>query len=400
MNKLIIYICFYWPLINSCLNIQNFIAKFISQNIAQLIAYSNVLLIILGIFLIKRNAGVLSRMNRLWLIFYIIYYCFGLLAAGVSGFKSPILATLIPVIYFIGFNFLLSDRTQCRMFFKVLTISFVLSALLTLILFRLNFTFNVGGIYEYDLDRASGVYGDANNAALASIIAYVLFDKFYNPSKLLFKGFKAMMLLLIFYSLFVTFSTTGLFVFTIVFFLTNYKFFTGLRLALFGVSIVLLYVGIFSLKSQTKDLDLTKTQIAKVDNIINVLTFNLQDVDNSGRDSLFEHILYYLYKNPILGNGVDFSAAKRGHNTYIGVWVDAGILAFVFFLGILFYYYLKSFSLDKPIRFFSLSILIVLSIFMISLQTVLNQPYLIVLFPFIGYIIDYNDSGQNDFNFF
>ncbi|MEO5991187.1 MAG: O-antigen ligase family protein [Ferruginibacter sp.] len=357
------------------------------------------MLIVIGTILFQKNVEFLSRTNRLWIFFYILYYCFGLLAVGISGFESSILATLIPVVYFVGFHFLLSNKNQFKVFFKVITISFVVSALSTIILYKLNFNLHTGGVYHLDLDRASGLSGDANSAALASIIAYVLFDKFFSTTNIYLRLLKIIILITIFYSLFITFSTTGLFVFAIILFITNYKFFTGIRIILLGAAIVVLYAGIFSLKSQTKDLDLSTAQIYKIDNIINLLTFNLEKVDNSGRGDLIENILPYLYKNPIIGNGVDFSVVMRGHNTYLGVWVDAGVITFLFFLFVLYYFFFKTFSLNLNLRFFAMSILIVLYIFMVSLQSVINQPFLIVLFIFVGYMIDYNKLGKGHLDF-
>lgn len=399
MNKVIVFICFYWPLVSSCLQFQVVVSKFVSPSLAQIVAYSNLVLIIVGLVFIKEHVKTTSKTSRLWFIFYILYYCFGMLATGLSGFQTSIIATLVPVVYFIGFYFLLSNKEQFKIFFKVITFAFVISAFFTIILIKLNFNFSSGGIYFRTLDRAEGLYGDANNAALASIIAYILFDKLYNPSKFMYKILKIVILLTIFYSLFLTFSTTGLFVFTIVLFITNYKFFTGIKLILFAVAIVLFYIGIFTIKSETKDLDLSEAQIDKVDNIINLLTLNLDKVDNSGRGDLVTNVLQYLYENPIIGNGIDFAGAMRGHNTYIGVWVDAGIFAFLFFIFILFYYFFKTLILKLHLRFFAMSILIVLYIFMVSLQSVINQPYLIVLFIFIGYLIDYSkiDEGHLDF---
>lgn len=394
MNKVFVYICFYWPIACSALNIQGFVNMFISNNLSQQLAYFNLLLILAGIFLIKKEPSNFSKTNKTWLIFYIFYYSFSLLASGIQGFNSAILATLVAPIYFIGFYVLLSDHDQFKGFFKILTIVFVIASFFTIYLYEINFNYDGAIIMGWKLDRAEGIYGDANNAALGSIIAYLLFDKFYNPSNVIFRIFKILILLIIFYSLFLTFSTTGLFVFTVIFFITNYKYFTGLRLPLLGILITLLYVGIFALKSQTKNLNLSTAQIYKVDNIINLLTLNIEKVDNSGRGELMENILPYLYENPILGNGVDFSVAMRGHNTYIGVWVDAGIFTFLFFIFMLFFYFLKTFSLNPEHRYFTMSILVVLYIFMISLQTVINQPNLIVLFVFVGYIIDYSKSEK------
>ncbi len=394
MNKLLVYTCFYWPITSSTLNFQGLTNVLISNSLSQKLAYFNVLLILVGIFIVKKEPINFSKTNKIWLIFYIIYYCFALLASGILGFNSSILATSVAPIYFIGFYFLLSDPDQLKPFFKILTVLFVIASIFTIYFFKINFDIDNYGILGRELDRAGGLYGDANNAALVSIIAYILFDKFYNPSTILFRTCKIIILLIIFYSLFLTFSTTGLFVFTIIFFISNYKYFTGFRLVILGILIALFYVGIFSIKSQTKDLDLSPHQIHKIDNVINLLTFNLDKVDNSGRGELMENILPYLYENPFIGNGVDFSVVMRGHNTYIGVWADAGIFTFLFFIFMLCFYFLKAFSLDPEYRYFVMSVLIVLYIFMFSLQTVINQPNLIVIIVLVGYMIDYNKSGK------
>ena len=394
MNKFVVYICFYWPIACSALNIQGFVNIFISNSLSQQLAYLNVLLIIAGIFLIKKEPINFSKTNKLWLIFYIFYYSFALLASGIYGFSSSILATLVAPIYFIGFYCLLSDPDQLKPFFKFLTILFVIISILTIYLFKINFDYDSSGILGWNLDRAGGFYGDANNAALVSIIAYILFDNFYKPSKIIFRTIKILILLVILYSLFLTFSTTGLFVFTVIFFINNYRFFTGLRLIILGILIVLFYVGIFSIKTQTKDLNLSAHQIHKIDNVINLLTFNLEKVDNSGRGELMENILPYLYENPIIGNGVDFSVVMRAHNTYLNIWVDAGIFTFLFFIFMLCFYFFKAFSMDLEKRYFAMSILTAFYIFMFSLQTVINQAYLIVLIVLVGYIIDYNKAGK------
>ena len=394
MNKLLVYICFYWPIASSAFNIQGLLNVFISNSLSQQLAYLNVLLIIAGIFLIKKEPINFSKTNKLWLVFYIIYYSFALLASGIQGFSLYILATLVAPIYFIGFYVLLSDPDQLKPFLKLLTSLFVIASFFTIYLFKINFDIENYGIWGRELDRAGGLYGDANNAALVSIIAYILFDKLYNPSTIVFRACKIIILLIVFYSLFITFSTTGLFVFTVIFFISNYKYFSGFRLVILGILIALLYVGIFSLKSQTKNLNLSAHQIHKIDNIINLMTFNLERVDNSGRGELMENILPYLYENPIIGNGVDFSVIMRAHNTYLNIWVDAGIITFLFFIFMLCFYYLKAFSLNPEQRYFVMSILTVLYIFMFSLQTVINQPNLIVLIVLIGYIIDYSKSDQ------
>jgi hypothetical protein len=99
-------------------------------------------------------------------------------------------------------------------------------------------------------------------------------------------------------------------------------------------------------------------------------------------------MMTYINENPILGNGVYFSTAIRGHNTIFGVWADAGILCFVLFLLILLLYFIKSFTVDSNTKYFSLSVLTILFVFMLTLQTIINQGYLIAIFAFLAYSLE------------
>ncbi|MDW5289363.1 hypothetical protein [Formosa sp. PL04] len=399
MKKIAIFICFIWPLICSCLNLQLLIGTFISVGISQIIAYINLLLLILGIFLIlKKDTGEYSKTAALWIYFFILYYTFGLLANGVTGFINPeysILASLVPFVYFIAFYFFLSNDEFKKTFIKVLTISYFLSSLLTIFFFKINYDFDYGGIPIYPIDRAGGVYGDANNASFVSILTYILVAKMFVPKNKIQYILKIIALFIIFYSLLITFSTTGLFIFSIVFLISNYKFFKGLKLILLGISLIFFYLFLINIKSFTTHLNLNERQLGKINNIVNVLTFNTEEIDSSGRTELVQKLLHYVYENPVFGNGIGFSNFIRGHNTYIGVWGDAGILTFLFFIFMLIIYLLKSLSLDNNLRFFCFSILTTIYIFMLTLQTVINQPYIIVLFIFIGYIIDNKTNVKN-----
>lgn len=398
MSRFIIFICFYFPLVSSCLNFQGLIRKFVSVSLSQYLAYLNICFIIIGIFFFRKKIGELSNTNKLWIIFYIVYYCFALLASGINGFDTTIMATLVAPIYFTGFFFLLSSNYQYKIFIKVLTICLVISSFFTIYFFKINFSYDVSGIIKWQVDRAEGLYGDANNAALTGIISYILFNKFFNPTKRILIVLKSLILLVIIYSIFLTFSTTGLFTLLIIFFITKYKYFTGLKFLLLGIIIILFYIGIFLLKTEKNDLDLSSAQIAKVDNFINVVTLNTENVNSSGRTDLLDNIIYHILENPILGNGVNFGNAARGHNTYLGVWVDAGLFTFLYFVYVLLYYLKKTFLLNLHLKLFTMSILITLYIFMLSLQTVINQPYLVVLFVFIGYFIDNNIHKDIEFS--
>ena len=352
MKKTGIIICFIWPLISSILGVQMLAGEFWSDDIAELIAYSNVLLILSGLFIIKNDIKTPSKTARFWFLFYLVFYSFGLLSTGLSGFDAPIMRTLVPVIYFTGFYFFISNEKYFFLFFKVITFSFVTSAIITIYLFKINYDFDYHGIVPWPIDRAGGLYGDANNAALVSLMAYIFFNHFFVPVNKLQKILKYFVISIIFYSLFITFSTTGLSTFLIIFLIDNYKFFKGIRLIIFGWLGIIFYSSLFLIKSLTSQLNLSEAQINKINNLINVLTLNNEQIDNSGRAGLIENFLPYIYKNPIFGNGIDFSIVHRAHNTYLVVLGDAGIITFTFFIFILVYYLIKSWRLKTYLRVF------------------------------------------------
>ena len=51
------------------------------------------------------------------------------------------------------------------------------------------------------------------------------------------------------------------------------------------------------------------------------------------------------------------------------------------------------------LRFFTMSIIISICVFMLSLHSIINQPYLIVLFVFVGYLMDYSKIDNDPFDF-
>ena len=85
-NKIIVIVCFYWPFVFSCLQLQGVITYTMSENIAKTVAYLNVALVLGGIFFVKPYVETPSKTSRLWFIYFIMYYCFGLVAMGTSGF--------------------------------------------------------------------------------------------------------------------------------------------------------------------------------------------------------------------------------------------------------------------------------------------------------------------------
>tara|TARA_R110002111_G_scaffold110212_5_gene169536 strand:+ start:10770 stop:11972 length:1203 start_codon:yes stop_codon:yes gene_type:complete len=395
-SKLFIHLCFLVPFVITALNAQVLATYFVSQTVAQLIAYGNMGLIILGTGLILKQRGELSKTAKLWIIFYLMYFSIAILAGAVHYHDTSILLAVIPFIYTIGFYYYLSIPENRSLFEKTALIALVFSCIICIYWDSINFDLDYQGVHKYLVDRAQGVYGDANNMALVTIISFVFVYKIYKPKKNFFKVFRLILLGVTFYSLFITFSNTGFMVFIISIVMLNYKFFKGIRLIL-GIGLLpVIYIMLLNLNQLTAGIHLVGQQRDKINNIVNIVSFKFDQVDDSGRGKLVADLLRYIYENPLIGNGVDFANSHQAHNTYLGVWADAGIFTLLFFLFLLGSYFGKAIKSKPHTRFFVLPVLITLCVFMLSLHSVINQPYIMAIFIYIGYLIDTNLDEKID----
>lgn len=395
-SKLIVHLCFLVPFVITVLNLQVIVAVFVSISLAQLIAYFNIGLILLGTGLVIKNRGELSKTSSQWIVFYIIYFVIGILAGVVNYNESNILLTTIPFFYAFGFYYYLSLSENRVLFEKAAIISFVFSCLICIYWDSINFDLDYKGVHIYVVDRAQGVYGDANNMALVSNISFIFVFKLYKPKIKIFKIFRLTLLGVIFYSLFITFSNTGFMVFIISIIMLNHKVFKGIRLILGIILLPVVYFVLLNLNNITSHIHLVGQQRDKINNIVNMLSFKFDKVDDSGRSELVGELMNYVYENPFLGNGVDFANTHQAHNTYLAIWADAGIFVLIFFLFMLGRYFLKALASPPHIRFFAIPILLTLCVFMLSLHSVINQPYLMALFVYIGYLVDDNFKEPSD----
>ena len=387
--KKINYIFFIYPFVISLLNIQVIIALFYSANFAQLVAYSNVLLIIIGIIHNYKNIGTISKTASLWIGFYVVYYFMGLIASVLQENYLPFIRTFVPVIYFFGFLVFLSNKKHLAVFFNVTTYFLFLTCVILIVMDFLDFDIDKGGVDIFN-QRAQGITGDSNNSAFLSILSFIFWMIYFKTKSSKNIIFKFVVLSITIYSLILTFSTTGFVVFIGVLVLINLKFFTPQRIVFLVPVLIGAYLALINLSDLTSSLELRPLQQLKIDNIQNIARFDFENVDDSGRDSLLKGLMEYIYKSPILGNGVDFYTKMHSHNTLLGVWADSGIFGFLAFIFVLITYAYYSFKLPIFQRATALSILIAFVIFMLSLQTMINQPHLLAILVFLGYYIDNN----------
>ena len=387
------------PLLLTALQVQAFFEKFVSESMSRYLAYGNLGLILIGVifFLKDKRREPFAKMIKLWLIFYGFYFGIGLLANNIHHNEVPLLKTLIPVIYFAGFSFFLSIEANRRIFEKAIMIGFTASNILLIYFYQINFSMDYDGIYEYSLERAGGVYGDANNAAVVCLLSFIFIYNFYKPKHSFGKLIKIIGIGIALYGLLLTFSKTGLVVLFLVLGLTFHRFFSPKKIIplLFIIPIALYLL----IQSALHSPSLTAVQKSRIQDVVNIITLNTSQVSYSNRDVLFDNMLNYINLNPIMGNGVYFSTAIRGHNTIFGIWADAGIFCFLLFLFLIFEYARNAFNSSEDVKYSSLSILAVLTVFMLSLQTIIDQAYLIGIFVYLAYVISIKQKPHSINNY-
>lgn len=376
------------PFFLSVLNIQGLVGILFSESLSRLIAYLNYGLVLIGIpfFLGNSTGDRLPGLLKLWFIFYLLYYGIGLWASTIHSNEVAILRTTVAVVYFIGFSFFLRIERNRRLFERVAVVAYFISTLMLIYFSWINFSYDQDGIAQYALNRAGGVYGDANTAALMSLLTLILIFHVFKPKNSIQKVLKFLGLGITIYGLALTFSKTGFLVLLIILPLIFYKYINPRRvlILLFTVPFIFFIIIQWALESA----NLTNVQKSRVQDVVNIITLNTDKVSYSDRDILFENMLTYINENPVIGNGIYFSNEIRGHNTVFGVWADAGVFCFIFFLFMMFQFFRKSIMAMPRIRYYSLSILLVLFLFMLTLQTIINQSYLIVFFAYLGFYID------------
>lgn len=331
----------------------------------------------------------------MWIAYFFIYYIFSLLGSIVYHNPYDFFSTSFALFYTIGFIFYLSYEDNLGYFENTATYVFVLANILLIYMSKNNIDIEFyNADLGYELDRAQGLYGDANNAAVVCILGFIF--AFRNISSINRLSFcvKLAALLICIYALFLTLSTTGFACFILVLALLNIKYFTKEKVLLLIIIAPILYSILYNLDKLTAGLDLNVRQKSKIDNFVNLVKLDFSSVDTSGRSDLVSNLMEYLYNNPFLGRGLEFGLKKQSHNTLIYIWSDAGIIAVLFFIFLIFLYFRKSMKLVNDNKYYILAILTTLTVFMLSLQTIINQPYLMPVFIYISYLIERRTGFQ------
>ncbi|MEC4266018.1 O-antigen ligase family protein [Muricauda sp. SYSU M84420] len=398
--KKIVHLFFLVPFIVNALNLQDWISLYVGGTSGQLVAYGNVGLLILGSFLIIKLKGSPLGTPGTWAVFFAVHYSLSILASILYNNPANFGYTLVNIVFYFSFLLYLKRLVDLSFIQTYFTIVFSIASICLIFLWNMQLDLDYfSSDISWGLDRASGLYGDANNACLVSIISYV-FLKFTDFGNLPFKSLiKLILTLLISYSVILTFSTTGYLVFVFVVILCNYKYLSKRNILASMFALPLLYLIIINLTWLTAGLNLNERQQSKIVNFENIFSFKFDQIDNSGRFEHIDNVIGKLYENPFFGHGFDFGLNHLTHNTYLNIWLESGIIGLLVLIVVLAIYFSRAIKVEKKTKYFSLAILFAVSIFMLSLQTVINQPYIMVVLTYVGVLIDKGLIKKNDERF-
>lgn len=398
--KKIVHLFFLVPFIINALNLQDWISLYVGGTSGQLVAYGNVGLLILGSFLIIKLKGSPIGTPGTWAVFFAVHYSLSILASILYDNPANFGYTLVNIVFYFSFLLYLKRLVDLSFIQTYFTIVFSIASICLIFLWNMQLDLDYfSSDLSWGLDRASGLYGDANNACLVSIISYV-FLKFTDFGNLPFKSLiKLILTLLISYSVILTFSTTGYLVFVFVVILCNYKYLSKRNILASMFALPLLYLIIINLTWLTAGLNLNERQQSKIVNFENIFSFKFDQIDNSGRFEHIDNVIGKLYENPFSGHGFDFGLNHLTHNTYLNIWLESGIIGLIVLIVVLAIYFSRAIKVEKRTKYFSLAILFAVSIFMLSLQTVINQPYIMVVLTYVGVLIDKGLIKKNNERF-
>ncbi|NAS30165.1 hypothetical protein GTQ40_04205 [Flavobacteriaceae bacterium R38] len=386
---------FLYPLVFNGLNLQGWFSLYLTETISKISAYFNIILIFIGIVLLIRNPKEYSSTAKMWIVFYIVYYSISIVASIIYDNELEVLKTIISIIFFFGFYSFLRFPDNRRLYEIVICSIFFVANVALVILSYYNLDYDFYDVdLEFKLDRAQGVYGDANNSALVCILGVIFINRVYIAKTLVHKILKIAAMAISAYALFLTFSTTGLGLFCVVILLLNYKLFTKKGILILIIVFPIFYLALLNLDTLTSGLNLNIRQQNKIQNVVNIVSLDFENVDSSGRDTLIENVIDNLYARPFFGNGLEFGIKHSTHNTFLNVWLDAGIFCLLIFLSLLLRYFKRAAAMDIRQKYFIFAILITLCGFMLSLQSVINQPYLITVFVYMAYIMDFEKRKE------
>ena len=235
------------------------------------------------------------------------------------------------------------------------------------------------GIFQFaiDEDRASGLFANPNMAsalvlyALAFVLSFMIQESGYR------RLFYFLMIPILFYAVFLTFSKAGLITFPLVLLLyvgllllrfrsispSQRKLFVGFM----GISVVAILLIGFKFSSIVDQLNWG--QVLRLQRTLAFLSGEVNEATTSERSTLFAIGFKLISEHPILGNGLTsfhhYDIPVNGkhigvHNTFLLILGESGILPFLLYLGLIVSMTYQAFKLkNTAVYVFCLSILFI-----------------------------------------
>jgi O-antigen ligase len=386
------------------------------SSFSALLYYSSIVCILISFlisiykpsFEIKFIFGKILRFILFFFILYLIAFVSGLIS---DNFKYlyiylPILlkSALMLFIFSWLFSYLLVHN-QIVNYINWLTIIVLTSVFSIPILKILNIELSYllyTDLLKDDIGRASGVFGNANIAAQFCVFGIILvLYNLKNYSRIIHKIVLFIFLIIIYYSLYLTFSNTGFLnalIITFFYFIIKSK---NKVMLLFKLLIVFLLFQIFFIPFLNNFLEdyyvrnnIPRIQQEKIDNFINIISLeDSKKVDFSYRDELAEKAWRKIDQSPIIGHGlgsfsVDISNHQGVHNSYLQIIGETGFLIFIIYLFIFFRFIYKQIYQNQldDLKFLVLAVLFSISIYMLTSHDVLYSERLLLFLVFIEII--------------
>lgn len=356
----------------------------------------------------NNNLVVFFKKNLKFSGFILLFYAISVIVSMVYMNYDP-LFTVLPslircTISLLVFNWLFSYILYNGLINTYIKIFVVIFTVATSSIFILKFSgVELSYLVDSDLQvpnsdiigRSSGFFINANVAAQFALYA-IVFLLYYLQKKQL----KFMLRILIYislamciYSVFLTFSTTGFINLLLIFaYFIFMKYDSKMKFIFHSIVFVVVFQVLLLGLLNSKDAlytkyDLPKIQQEKIDNMLNVVSFNdSKKIDYSYRDQLIDRGLAKIEVRPYFGYGAgEFTMGILNgfgiHNNYLQIIGEAGIFMLIFYLITCFNLLKRCYNTKtKAINFLLTSIVLISLIYQLTTHGIFyNESMLFIL---------------------
>lgn len=362
----------------------------------------SVLILLLSIFLIvtaRPNIRPAKSVHGVFIFFFLGYLTLGSLASFLEGNVTKIWPSIryyMPslLIYYATYRTVLSIRNNAELFkvFRITAMLISINAVLILvsIFFGVDFQSSTDGAR---VDRAVGLYSNANRAGYVSVIGQLLTIVVIVSGQFSRKWLFLFMYLICLGASVSTFSKgsiiLSLVTFSVLFFLARMSsrslFSSNLAVYTRRIALILIIIVPFSFSYLYSNL--TVVQVARIQQVGQLLSGEINDQTTTRRSGLATYALNQIEETFYLGAGLGefkrMTVGKGTHNVYLLILGESGVIALVLYLYFILFWFSRSFRGKKtlnPIAIASLGLAMIITFAGFASHTVLaNKSFIIVL---------------------